>query len=42
MPTKIGGVLTIFGAVVVLMVLPRIDNAIYQSAKTRPLYFFFY
>jgi hypothetical protein len=24
------------------MVLPRIDNAIYQSAKTRPLYFFFY
>jgi len=42
MPTKIGGVLTMFGAIVVLMVLPWIDNAIYQSAKTRPLYFFFY
>jgi len=42
MPTKIGGVLTMFGAIVILMVLPWIHKAAYQSAKNRPLYFIFY
>jgi len=42
MPTKIGGVLTMFGAIVILMLLPWIDKAIYQNAKTRPLHFIFY
>jgi ubiquinol-cytochrome c reductase cytochrome b subunit len=40
MPTKIIGVLAMLGAILVLMILPWIHKAFYQSAKTRPVYFF--
>ena len=41
-PSKLGGVLTMFGAIFVLMVLPWLDKSPIKSGKYRPLFRFFF
>ena len=43
LPTKIGGVLAMFGAIVILLILPWYNHStIQQNVKSRPISFFLY
>jgi ubiquinol-cytochrome c reductase cytochrome b subunit len=41
-PSKIGGVLFMFGAIIILLIYPWISKPKQQSAKIRPLFVYFY
>jgi len=40
-PNKVGGVLAMFGSLLILFILPYVNKSLIKSATFRPLYAFF-